>query len=89
MSGISIRYAIIKPLLGLFLVNNYKQALALLDREPALRKTMHDQGISSATVFEEWLAEEHEYLRSLSKEPVQETLEMEYYQKVVNLRASE
>ncbi|KAJ7236754.1 hypothetical protein B0H12DRAFT_986328, partial [Mycena haematopus] len=36
--------------------------------------------------FEEWHAKEKAHLRTLSKEPLQETLEMEYYQKLVNLR---
>ncbi|KAJ7867083.1 hypothetical protein B0H14DRAFT_3084142 [Mycena olivaceomarginata] len=37
-------------------------------------------------VFDTWLAREKEYLRTLTKEPLEETLEMEYYQKLVNLR---
>lgn len=41
------------------------------------------------SVFEEWLIEEREYLQGLRKEPEQETLQMEYWQKLVNLQGSE
>ena len=43
----------------------------------------------NAKVFEDWLEEEQAYLKGLTKEPMVETMEMEYYQKLVNLRASE
>ncbi|KAG6895499.1 hypothetical protein C0992_000999 [Termitomyces sp. T32_za158] len=49
---------------------------------------MADQGILGTEVFHEWLQEERTYLLSLSKEPIQETLEMEYYQKLVNFHAA-
>jgi hypothetical protein len=65
------------------------QALDILDQAPALAKTIADQGIPNACVFTEWLEEERVYLRGLSKEPIRETQEMEYYQKLVNLKASE
>ncbi|KAG6895725.1 hypothetical protein C0992_013014 [Termitomyces sp. T32_za158] len=74
--------------LSTFLVNNYLQALELLAGEDALRKTMEDQGIAGTEVFHEWLREERVYLSSLVKEPIQETLEMEYYKKLVNLDAA-
>jgi hypothetical protein len=70
---------------GLFLVNNYRQALNILKDEAAFKMAMNDLNITHVGNFEEWLAEEREYLRALSKEPLQETLEMEYYQKLVNL----
>ncbi|KAG6848526.1 hypothetical protein H0H93_016281 [Arthromyces matolae] len=66
-----------------FLVNNYKQALQILDTRKALEKTMADQGIESTDVFHQWLEEEKRYLTSLSKEPVEETQEMAYYQALV------
>ncbi|KAG6826234.1 hypothetical protein H0H92_000618 [Tricholoma furcatifolium] len=69
---------------SLFLVNNYRQALELLAGHEALQKTMLDNNIPSTDVFFQWLAEERAYLTSLKSEPVQETLEMEYYQKLVN-----
>lgn len=50
---------------------------------------MAEQGIESEATFNSWLAEEKAYLLSLSKEPIQETLEMEYYQRLVNLNASQ
>ncbi|KAG6899707.1 hypothetical protein C0993_007718 [Termitomyces sp. T159_Od127] len=73
---------------GTFLVNNYWQALEILVGEDALWKTMEDQGIMGTKVFHEWLKEEHAYLSSLSKEPIQKMLEMEYYQKLVNRHAA-
>ncbi|KAG6887198.1 hypothetical protein C0992_000143 [Termitomyces sp. T32_za158] len=71
-----------------FLVNNYRQALTLLAGEDTLRKMMEDQGIAGTQVFHEWLAEERNYLMSLSKEPIEETLQMQYYQKLVNYYAA-
>ncbi|KAG6809552.1 hypothetical protein H0H92_015829 [Tricholoma furcatifolium] len=59
-------------------------SLELLAGQDALEKTMADQGIASTNVFHQWLAEERAYLMSRTKEPVQETLDMEYYQKLVN-----
>ncbi|KAG6824531.1 hypothetical protein H0H92_006579, partial [Tricholoma furcatifolium] len=67
-----------------FLVNNYRQALGILETRSALQKTMDDQGIASTDVFHAWLREEHAYLTSLINEPLEETLGMEYYQKLVN-----
>ncbi|KAG6826205.1 hypothetical protein H0H92_000724 [Tricholoma furcatifolium] len=65
-------------------INNYRQALELLAGHAALQKAMSDNNIPSTDVFSQWLAEERAYLTSLKAEPVQETLEMEYYQKLVN-----
>ncbi|KAJ7629333.1 hypothetical protein B0H17DRAFT_1218229 [Mycena rosella] len=42
-------------------------------------------GVVDRGVFETWLAKEKAFLRTLSKEPPQETLETEYYQKLLNL----
>ncbi|KAI0038697.1 hypothetical protein FA95DRAFT_1505189 [Auriscalpium vulgare] len=65
--------------LSTFLLNNYKQALTILETAPsALAKAMRDLGIEDATTFEAWRAEEKEYLANLQKEPLVETLEMEY-----------
>ena len=74
---------------GEFLVNNYYQALDILKGGPALKKAMQDQGIEGTDTFQVWLAEERTYLKLLSKEPLQETLEMEYLQKLINLQGSE
>jgi hypothetical protein len=72
----------LKSFPGKFLVNNYRQALDLLKTEPTLRSTMKAQGISDVTVFADWLREEREYLEGLNQEPVQDTLDMEYYQRL-------
>ena len=40
-------------------------------------------------MVKEWLKEEEVYLRGLSKEPLEETLEMEYYKLLLKLDASE
>jgi hypothetical protein len=50
---------------------------------------MLDLGITDESVFETWLDEERAYLQGLQKEPEEETLQMEYWQKLVDLRASE
>jgi hypothetical protein len=50
---------------------------------------MSDLGIPDESVFEAWLDEERAYLQGLQKEPEDETLQMEYWQKLVDLRASE
>jgi hypothetical protein len=50
---------------------------------------MHDQNILGVSVFQVWLAEEKAYLEGLSREPLLESLAMEYWQKLVNLGASE
>jgi hypothetical protein len=46
-------------------------------------------GAADELVVEGWLKEEEEYLRGLSKEPLLETLEMEYYKLLVILGDSE
>ena len=40
-------------------------------------------------MVKDWLKEEEEYLRGLSKEPLEETLEMEYYMLFLKLTTSE
>ncbi|KAF9001333.1 hypothetical protein BDQ17DRAFT_1391088 [Cyathus striatus] len=75
--------------LSTFLVNNYRQALEIISSEPDLKKAMLEQGIDSPEVFDSWLNEEQQYLLRLSKEPIQETLEMDYYQKLINYKCSE
>ena len=70
-------------------MNNYKQALNVLKGESTLKHAMADLNISNASVFVDWLEEEWVYLKGLSAEPICEMQEMEYYQKLVNLRVSE
>ncbi|KAJ7853198.1 hypothetical protein B0H13DRAFT_1643142 [Mycena leptocephala] len=71
--------------LSKFLVNNYRQALDILDQEDSLHFAMGQAGISGTEVFEERLRQEKEYLNNLSKEDPEETDQMEYYQQLVNL----
>ncbi|KAJ3889517.1 hypothetical protein GG344DRAFT_51442 [Lentinula edodes] len=75
--------------LSKFLVDNYKQALEIRATNHALAKTMNDLGIASTDVFHNWLKEEREYLSGLKKEPKLETLQMDYYRKLVKLDESE
>ncbi|KAJ3805191.1 hypothetical protein EV368DRAFT_88232 [Lentinula lateritia] len=75
--------------LSKFLVDNYKQALEIRATNHALAKTMNDLGIASTDVFHNWLKEEREYLGGLEEEPKSETLQMDYYQKLVKLDESE
>jgi hypothetical protein len=70
-------------------VNNYKQALGILSGEAAFVNQMRDQGVYNVSVFQDWLAEEKVYLEGLSREPLAESLTMEYWQKLVNLEASQ
>ncbi|KAJ6614479.1 hypothetical protein B0H10DRAFT_2221215 [Mycena sp. CBHHK59/15] len=72
--------------LSLVICNKYHHALKIRQTMPALRDTMSRLGVASRRVFEEWLEKEKAHLRTLSKEPLQETMEMEYYQKLVNLQ---
>ncbi|KAJ7182983.1 hypothetical protein C8R43DRAFT_868822 [Mycena crocata] len=71
--------------LSLLLANKYRRALKIRATLPELELTMATLGVQSRDVFEGWLEKEKAHLRSLLTEPVQETLEMEYYQKLVNL----
>jgi hypothetical protein len=76
-------------LIATFLYNNYNQARDILKSSPsAIATAMQDLGVSDVSVFEDWLAEEKAYLLGLQKEPLEETLQMEYWQKLLNLQAS-
>ncbi|KAF8344672.1 hypothetical protein F5887DRAFT_1062040 [Amanita rubescens] len=57
-------------------------------REPALHELMKALKYQES-VFPTWLDEERTYLQSLSTEPLQETLEMEYYSRLVELNVVE
>ncbi|KAG6884964.1 hypothetical protein C0992_005553 [Termitomyces sp. T32_za158] len=65
-----------------FLVQNYKQALKLINSLPALEKQMSNQSVMDFMIFDQWLAEENVYLKGLVREPQEETLQMEYYKKL-------
>ena len=70
-------------------LNNYKQALHILDTKPLVMKALASLGATDADIVKTWLQEEEEYLHGLSKEPLEETLEIEYYKMLTNLHASE
>lgn len=72
--------------LSKFIYGNYKQALGIIRTKNALRASMREAGITSSQLFYDWLVEEGEYLQKLTRTPPQETLQMEYYQKLVALR---
>ncbi|KAJ3745615.1 hypothetical protein DFH05DRAFT_1610652 [Lentinula detonsa] len=75
--------------LSKLLVDNYKQAVDIQATLPALAKTMSDLGIPSVDTFNQWLKEEKDYLSGLKKEPAEETVQMEYYKKLVKLEDAE
>ncbi|KAJ7724512.1 hypothetical protein B0H16DRAFT_1736701 [Mycena metata] len=70
------------PNLSKFLVDNYNQALTIIDLEESLKFAMEQAGIDGPEVFEQHLQQELAYLRSLSKEPMVETDQIEYYQRL-------
>jgi hypothetical protein len=70
---------------GKFLMNNYHQALQILESEAMVLASMERQGIANAAIFSEWLKEEKQYLEGLSMEPPEETLEMDYYEARIKL----
>ncbi|KAF7975808.1 hypothetical protein HWV62_8495 [Athelia sp. TMB] len=70
-----------------YIKGRYSQALNILaDGPKALELEKTKLGISGQEgIFEQWLQEEKTYLQSLSQEPPQETLQMEYYQRLTHL----
>ncbi|KAI5994859.1 hypothetical protein EDC04DRAFT_2872559 [Pisolithus marmoratus] len=71
------------------ILSNYKQALSIIEEgRNTLLHIMNDLGIMDVSVFRVWLAEENEYLAAHSHEPEEETLQMEYWLKLVNLDTS-
>ncbi|KAJ7713835.1 hypothetical protein B0H14DRAFT_3523213 [Mycena olivaceomarginata] len=75
--------------LTIVISNKYRRALKMKRGLPALQEAMRALGVPTRDVFEDWLEKEKRFLRLLTKEPVQETQEMEYYQKLVNFYACE
>ncbi|KAI6011943.1 hypothetical protein BKA83DRAFT_4466620 [Pisolithus microcarpus] len=71
------------------ILNNYKQALHIIEEgRSILPHVMNDLGIMDVSVFGVWLSEENDYLAACSHEPEDEMLQMEYWQKLVNLDVS-
>ncbi|KAJ7727400.1 hypothetical protein B0H16DRAFT_1779478 [Mycena metata] len=77
--------------LSKFLCKNYEQALALLATEASLKLLMRREGIESVDEFDRWLVEEREWLESKKEQGAKQvvTMEMDYVQKLVNLRRNE
>ena len=74
---------------GDFLHNNYKQALDIIaDGEHILPSLMQDLNVVDMATFEVWLREEKSYLEGLQREPEEETLTMEYWQRLTKLNES-
>ncbi|KAJ7017058.1 hypothetical protein C8F04DRAFT_980139 [Mycena alexandri] len=71
--------------LSKFLVDNYWQALSILKTEPALHSAMTAAGIDNVDVFPARLQDEFKFLKSLMSEAEEDTVQMEYYQRLVNL----
>ncbi|KAF8169293.1 hypothetical protein K438DRAFT_1909518 [Mycena galopus ATCC 62051] len=71
--------------LSTFLVNNYKQAVNILDTEKSVKYAMTQAGVTEE-MMKTRLEEEKAYLDGLSVEPEEETDQMEYYQQLVNLQ---
>ncbi|KAJ3859383.1 hypothetical protein EV359DRAFT_75631 [Lentinula novae-zelandiae] len=69
-----------------FSKNHYSQALEILGTAPSLRIRMREAGIKDACVIFQWMEEEAVYLQNLSREPPVETLQMEYYRKLIALK---
>ncbi|KAJ7767067.1 hypothetical protein B0H14DRAFT_3509890 [Mycena olivaceomarginata] len=68
--------------LSLLLVTKYKCTLEVRRTWTALKETMVKLGVQDVSVFEDWLKLEKACLDELSTEPLEETLKMEYYQKL-------
>ncbi|KAJ7251888.1 hypothetical protein C8J57DRAFT_1437455 [Mycena rebaudengoi] len=71
--------------LSAFLVNTYWQAIEIIDGEPALQVAMQAAGIQDVSEFRKRLDMEKKYLTDLKTDDEENTLQMEYYQKLVNL----
>ncbi|KAI6010375.1 hypothetical protein BKA83DRAFT_4467509 [Pisolithus microcarpus] len=72
-----------------FLFDNYKQALVIIrDGKTILPNLKRDLPIEDDNIFCRWLEEEKEYLEGLSCEPLEETLHMEYWQRLGKLEVS-
>ncbi|KAI5985883.1 hypothetical protein EDD15DRAFT_2175514 [Pisolithus albus] len=72
-----------------FLFNNYKQALTIIhDSKAVLTNLKSDLSIDEDSIFHRWLEEEKKYLEGLSCEPLEDTLHMEYWQRLGKLEAS-
>ncbi|KAK0499109.1 hypothetical protein EDD18DRAFT_1308436 [Armillaria luteobubalina] len=71
--------------LSSFLCNNYRQALEIVETYPALQKSMRELGVEDENEFNLWLKEEEVYLSGLQREPPEETVEMEYFSRLLTI----
>lgn len=75
--------------LSKFLLDNYKQALSILDSSPSfLRQCMDELGIEDEAVIETWPELERVYLSGLKKEPEEETMQIEYHRSLEKLETT-
>ncbi|KAF7304501.1 hypothetical protein HMN09_00852700 [Mycena chlorophos] len=74
--------------LSKFICNKYRLALKILKTEDNVRERMEVYGVPDDHTFEAWLAEERAYLteKRRSKVKDEETLEMDYVQKLIKYR---
>lgn len=75
--------------LSTFLYNNTKHALEELQAKDELLRLMRDNEWETTAIFAEWLAEERQYLSTLQKEPADESLRLEYFKALKDLRKCE
>ena len=74
---------------GTFIVNNYRQALSIISDERPVQLLMSELGVNDGSTFEDWLEEEKAYLHSLIRELPEETLQMDYVSKLLDLEKIE
>ena len=72
--------------LSRLLCDNYHDALNILSDAPALVSAMEGLGVKATSEFADWLAAEKKYLKGLTREPLEETLQMEYVTKLEELK---
>ncbi|KAJ7724670.1 hypothetical protein B0H16DRAFT_1895414 [Mycena metata] len=70
--------------LSKFLVDNYWQALEILEEETSLHTAMAAAGIDDVSEFPRRLQKEFKFLKGLMKEAEEDTQQMQYYQRLVN-----
>lgn len=67
-------------LLGKFLLNNYRQALNIINEySPVVTKMTQSLSINEDTI-ESWIAEEYQFLLNLKEEPEEKILACSYVQ---------
>ena len=67
-------------------MNNYKQALEILQSTPAMELLYPN---ASAAMFNAWLSEEYAYLSTKTTTPLEEQWKIDYYRKLVLLQEHE